>query len=44
MTDSHSGGESQAMTQGADQQPQELTQALSQPAQPAQQWTWWVAE
>jgi hypothetical protein len=32
------------MTQGADQQPQELTQALSQPAQPAQQWTWWVAE
>jgi hypothetical protein len=44
MTDSHSGGESQAMTQGADQQPQELTQALSRPAQPAQQWTWWVAE
>ncbi|WP_264066047.1 hypothetical protein [Mycolicibacterium komossense] len=40
MINSNSDGERQAMARGADQPPQELTQA----PQPGKQWTWWVAE
>jgi hypothetical protein len=44
MTEPNGGGESQALMQAADQPPQALTQVLTQPAQPARQWSWWVAE
>lgn len=42
MTEPNGGGESQAVLQIAEQQPQALTQAMTQLAQPSQQG--WVAD
>lgn len=44
MSDSSSHGESQPLIQVAEQQPQALTQVLTQSTQPVLQWLWWFPE
>jgi hypothetical protein len=44
MTEPNGGDESQALLQVAGQQPQALTQPMTQLTQVALQWSWWVAD